>query len=197
MTINDIRFLNQPTKTNRQLVAIDIKYNDNDYNWVIYAPLVSGDAMSDYISMVSNIIKSDIDKKEADWVNHPKTEEIIDPLTGETQTVDIPKDRVVHPTIPDYVEALAEQKSAEDLVIKLNELGSNYWQYPVYGKRIIAPQELMFDDNGVKMFAWLNFNSFPVIRIDNKIHVYYNVIDPAHQALVDAWSPLLIFNNKP
>ena len=197
MTVNDVRFLNQPTKTNRQLVAVDITYNGNDYNWVIYSPIVSGEAMNDYITVITNIIKSDIDKKEADWVNYPKTEEITDPFTGETKTVDIPKETVVHPTIPDYVEGLAEQKSAEDLAIIVNELGSNYWQYPKYAKRIIAPQELMFDTNGVKMFAWLNFNSFPVIRIDNKIHVYYNVIDPAHQPLVDAWGPLLIFNDRP
>lgn len=197
MTVNDVRFLNQPTKTNRQLVAVDITYNGNDYNWVIYAPIVSGDAMNDYITMITNIIKSDIDKKEAEWVNHPKTEQITDPFTEETQTVDIPKDKVVHPTIPDYVEGLADKKSAEDLAIIINELGNNYWQYPYYAKRIIAPQELMFDTNGVKMFAWLNFNDFPVIRIDNKIHVYYNVIDPAHQPLVDAWGPLLIFNDRP
>ena len=197
MTVNDVRFLNQPTKTNRQLVAVDLNYNGNDYNWVIYAPLVSGDAMNDYITMVTNIIESDIDKKEAEWVNHPKTEEIIDPFTGVTQTVDIPKDRVVHPTIPDYVEGLAENRTVEDLSAILNELGNIYWQYPQYAKRIIAPQELIFDDNGIKMYGWFNIQGFPIIKIETQLHLYCNVILPEHQAIVDSFGGLLIIQDRP
>lgn len=197
MTVNDVRFLNQPTKTNRQLVAIDLSYNGNDYNWVIYAPLVSGEVMNDYITMVTNIIESDIDKKEAEWVNHPKTEEITDPFTGETQTVDIPKDRIVHPTIPDYVEGLAENRTVEDLSAILNELGNTYWQYPQYAKRIIAPQELIFDDNGIKMYGWFNIQGFPIIKIEAQLHLYCNVILPEHQAIVDSFGGLLIIQDRP
>lgn len=197
MIINDVRFLNQPTRTNRQLVAVDLSYNGNDYNWVIYAPLVSGEAMNDYITMIINIIKSDIDKKEAEWVNHPKTEEIKEPFTGETQTVDIPKDRVVHPTIPDYVEGLAEQKSTEDLASILNEFGNSYWQYPQYTKRIIAPQELIFDDNGIKMYGWFNIQGFPIIKIGVQLHLYCYVILPEHQAIVDSFGGALTIQDRP
>jgi hypothetical protein len=197
MTVNDIRFLNQPTKTNRQLVAIDITHNATDYNWVIYAPLVSGEAMSDYITMVTNIITADIDRKEAVWVTHPKTEEIADPFTGETKTVDIPKDRVVRPTIPDYIEGLAEQKSGSELQTILDELGTAYWQYPQFAKRIIAPQELIFDDNGIKMYGWFNIQGFPIIKIGVQLHLYCNVILPEHQAMVDSFGGALTIEDRP
>ena len=197
MIVNDVRFLNQPTKTNRQLVAIDITYNSIDYNWIIYAPLVSGDAMNEYITLVTNIIKADIDAKESVWSTYPKTEEITDPLTGETQTVDIPKERIVHPTIPDYVEALADNRSPEDLAAILNELGNDYWQYPSYAKRIIAPQDLIFDDNGIKMYGWFNIQGFPIMKIGTQLHLYCNTILPQHQAIVNGYGGLLTIQDRP
>jgi len=197
MIVNDIRFLNQPTKTNRQLVAIDITYNSINYNWVIYAPLVSGDIMNSYIESVTNIITADIDRKEAIWIDYPKTEEIQDVFTGETQIVDIPKERVVHPTIPDYVEGLAQGYGQEQLDSISSELGSNYWHYPQYLKRIVAPIELILDDIGIKMYGWFQLNGFPILKLGENVNLYCNTILPEHQSIVDQLQGVITIEDRP
>jgi hypothetical protein len=197
MIVNDIRFLNQPTNTNRQLVAIDITYNDIDYNWTIYAPLVSGEAMNDYITAVTNIITADIDRKESIWVDYPKTEEIQDPFMGDPQIVDIPKERVVHPTIPDYVEGIARGYTQEQLDSISDELGSDYWHYPQYVKRIVAPIELILDDIGIKMYGWFQLNNFPIIKMGQSVNLYCNTILPEHQEIVNQLQGIIIIEDRP
>lgn len=197
ITFDNVRFLNQPTKTNRQLVGVDITTDSGSYDWIVYAPIINGDALTSYFNQISNIVESDINNKELIWSTYPKTEDITDPFTNETVTTDITKDRVVHPTIPDYVEAMAENRLPEDLQLILNELGSKYWQYPQYAKRIIAPQELIFDDNGIKMYGWFNIQGFPILKIGTYLHLYCNVILPEHQAIVDAYGGLLIIEDRP
>jgi hypothetical protein len=102
ITFDNIRFYNQPTKTNRQLVGVDINLNNIIYDWKVYVP--AGVDLGQYLQDNSSVYEADILRKEEIWVTYPKTETIIDPITGEPITIDIPKERVVHPDIPDYLE---------------------------------------------------------------------------------------------
>jgi hypothetical protein len=193
----DLQCLNQPTSTNRQLIGVEIELNGNTYNWIVYAPLVSGEGITNYLDQISNIVEGDILRKEGVWVNYPKTEEITDPFTGETQTVDVPKDRVVHPTIPDYLEAAKMEASQEQLNSILEELGTNYWQHPQYAKRIIAPIQLILDDVGIKMYGWFQLNNFPIFKINTSVHLYCNEILPEHQAIVDQLQGVIVIQDRP
>lgn len=195
ITFDNIRFLNQPTKTNRQLVGVDITTNSGSYNWIVYTPLINGNTLNNYFTQISNIVEGDINRKESIWENSPHTE-VIEDENGDMITVDIPKERIVHPTIPDYVEALAENRTPEDSQLILDELGSQYWQYPQYAKRIIAPQELIFDDNGIKMYGWFNIQGFPILKINTSLHLYCNTILPEHQAIVDSFGGLLTIEDR-
>jgi len=198
ITYNNVQALNAPTVTNRQLIGVEIELSSNIYNWIVYTPLVSGEQLSNYLNQIANIVESDILNKEAIWQNYPKTEEIIDPDTGETQIVDIPKERVVHPTIPDYIEAVSKQYSSEDLNAILNELGIDYWQYPTYLKRIVAPIQLILDDIGIKMYGWFTLNKLPVLNLENGyVHLYCNEILPEHQAIIDSLQGVITIQERP
>lgn len=196
ITFDNIRFLNQPTKTNRQLVGVDITTDSGSYNWIVYTPLINGNTLNNYFTQISNIVEDDINRKESIWENSPHTE-VIEDENGDMITVDIPKDRVVHATIPDYVEVLARNETPETLISVMNELGIDYWHYPKFAKRIIAPIELIFDDNGIKMYGWFNINNFPIVKIDSTLHLYCNTILPEHQAIVDGFSGLITIEDRP
>lgn len=196
MKFDNIQFLNYPLKTNRQLVGVTITSDSENYDWMVYTPIINGDELNRYFEQISNIILGDINRKESIWQNSPHTETIED-LLGNTVTVDIPKERVVHATVPDYVEALAENRLPEDLNSILNEIGTDYWHYPNYAKRIIAPQELIFDDNGIKMYGWFNIQQFPILKIGTQLHLYCNTIRPEHQVIVDGFSGLITIEDRP
>jgi len=66
------------------------------------------------------------------------------------------------------------------------------WNYPNYQKRIIAPLELIMDDNGIKMYGWFQLNNLPVKTIGNNVYLYCNVILPQHQVLIDSFGELII-----
>ena len=195
---SNIRFLNQPTKTNRQLVAVDITKGNETYDWIVYAPLVNGAELEQYFLKIANIVENDINNKELLWSNSPHTEEIEDFDTNETIVVDIPKNRIVHPTIPDYVEGLAENKTSTDLNTILQELGTDYWQYPDYAKRIVAPIQLILDDVGIKMYGWFNLNKLPILNLEQGfVHLYCNEILPEHQAIIDGLQGVIIIEDRP
>lgn len=197
-TFNNVRFLNIPTKTNRQIVAVDITFNGQTYDWAIYTPLLNGVDLNNYFTLVTNIIQSDIENKEQVWANYPRTETINDGMGG-TITVDIPKDRIVHPTMPDYIEALADTgyNDQEKLDAILNELPNNYWHYTQYAKRIIAPVDLIMDDIGVKMYNWFQINHFPVLKFGDNVELYCNTILPQHQAIVDSLQGVIVIEDRP
>jgi hypothetical protein len=194
---DNVRFLNTPTRTGRQIVGIDIISGSEVYNWAVYAPLINGEELNTYFSRISNIVETDIQRKEIVWSNMEHTEEIDDGM-GNIITVDIPKDRIVRPTIPDYIESLTiPEKTETELNEILSELGSDYWQYPKFVKRIIAPIELIFDDNGIKMYGWFQLNNFPILKIDNYLYLYCNTILPEHQAIVDGFAGLITIEDMP
>jgi hypothetical protein len=198
MTFSNIACLNQPTRTPRQLIGIDIELSGNSYNWIVYTPLISGEPLIQYIESISNILKNDIEYKEQIWSVSPHTQEIMNPFTNETTIADIPKESVVCPTIPDYVEAITNTGySAEELNSILFNLGENYWHYPLYIKRIVAPIDLIMDDVGIKMYGWFQLNQLPIIKFNSVVQLYCNEILPQHQAIVDQLQDIITVQNKP
>lgn len=90
----------QPAPEDRDLVFLDILYNGNSYKWQIYVPV--GVNLSEYLESQKTKIQQQIDAKEAEWeALTPKTRTIENPF-GNTITVDITKDEIVKPDIPDY-----------------------------------------------------------------------------------------------
>lgn len=198
ITYGNVQFLNQPTYTPRQLVAVDVTLSSNTYNWIVYTPFTNGDGLNDYFQLIAPMVQSDIERKEIIWSVSPHTEEITDPFTGEVSIVDIPKDRIVCPTIPDYIELIAMgNPSQEQLDLTLAALGEDYWQYPLYAKRIVAPVDLILDDIGIKMYGWFQINNLPILKLGTSVNLYCNEILPQHQAIVDQLQGLIIVENRP
>ena len=85
----------------RAVALLKVEYNDQIYNWSLYIPQDVN--LPDYITSKESEIYADIDAKESQWeALTPKTREIVDPFTGETQTSDIDKSEIVRPNFPDY-----------------------------------------------------------------------------------------------
>lgn len=86
----------------RALADISVQYNGTTYLWKIYVPQGTVD-LGLFLEASKPKIEADIDAKEAEWAAlDPKTRTIEDPLTGEITIVDIQKDEIVRPTVPDY-----------------------------------------------------------------------------------------------
>ena len=102
----------------RALAHLKIFYNNNVYNWSLYIP--HNTDLGSYIESNKTKIQADIDAKEAAWAAlDPKTRTLTNPLTQATETVDIAKEEIVRPDIPDYYAlrraaypSLAEQLGA-------------------------------------------------------------------------------------
>lgn len=94
---------------------------DRRYPWAVYVP--HGVSVADYLSSNSVILENDIETKEEIWNNSPHTEMVLNPRTGQMEEVAIPKERIVHPTIPDYEETVSDPafdiKSIKRLLIDL------------------------------------------------------------------------------
>lgn len=89
------------TGEDRAIAILKVEHNDLTYDWQIFVP--NGVDLATFIADSEATVKGQIDAKEAAWTAlTPKTREIEDPMTGETTTVDIPKDEIVRPDIPDY-----------------------------------------------------------------------------------------------
>lgn len=84
----------------RNLVFLKAYYDDQVYSWSIYVP-TSLDPET-YVQANKDRIKKEIDLKEQEWINlDPKTR-IIFGENGEEIIIDIAKDEIVRPDVPDY-----------------------------------------------------------------------------------------------
>lgn len=71
------------------------------------------------------------------------------------------------------------------------------WNYPLYQKRIIAPINLILEDIGIKMYGWFQLNNLPVIKKEESVYLYCNVILPEHQSVIDQLGGLITIENNP
>jgi hypothetical protein len=71
------------------------------------------------------------------------------------------------------------------------------WQFLEYSKRIVAPDSLIFEDAGIKMFGWFSINNFPIKKIGNFVRLYCNTILPQHQDIVDMYAEVIIVEDRP
>jgi hypothetical protein len=85
----------------RSLAHVVIDYNNNQYKWQIYIPPDVN--LVEYLETVKPSIQSEIDSKEMLWQSlDPKTKTIENSSTGEMEIVDIRKEEIVKPDVPDY-----------------------------------------------------------------------------------------------
>ena len=123
----------------RNFAYLKVEHNGQTYDWTLFIPQEVD--LSAYIASKEAAIKADIDAKEAAWVASPKTREVTDHFTNETQTVEIDKSEVVRPDNPDYYArrraeypALGEQldalwkggDAAAAMAAKILEIKSKY-----------------------------------------------------------------------
>lgn len=86
----------------RALAHLEVQHNNNLYKWQVFVPINTLD-LNSFIENAKQSILNDIDAKEQAWVNlSPKTRSTVDPISGEAVEVDIQKDEIVKPDIPDY-----------------------------------------------------------------------------------------------
>lgn len=126
ITFSNIRISTIPTKSGRTLIYTDINYNGNTYKWAMYVSLGENQTFADYLTIHADEYQQDIDDKEAYWLIIPHTEEIDDPDNpGQTITIDIPKDSVVKPDIPDYEESVFDTKADIESMKRLLQILTN------------------------------------------------------------------------
>jgi hypothetical protein len=89
-----------PPPETRNLGYVEVDYNGNIYEWQLYIP--NEVDLSAYVEAAADRVKAEIDAKEAEWATAPKTRTIDDPFGGEPTVVDVQKEEIVRPEIPDY-----------------------------------------------------------------------------------------------
>jgi hypothetical protein len=125
ITFGEIKMLTHPTKTGRQLVAVDIFYNNETYHWLVYAPsLMNGESLMAYLNANATKYENNISKKEALWAVSPHTREIKD-MNGNAVIVDIPKGEVVCANLNDYQEMAAEPSMILEQISALEDEDKN------------------------------------------------------------------------
>lgn len=93
---------NVETDENRALALIDVDYNGNVYKWQTYVPTEITN-FNEFLESIKSRIEKEIDVKEAEWAAlDPKTRVFTDPFTEEQIIVDIQKEEIVKPDVPDY-----------------------------------------------------------------------------------------------
>jgi hypothetical protein len=86
----------------RALAHVEVNHNGNIYNWQVFLPK-SVENVQSYLDSIEQSVIDDIDSKELAWSNlEPKTRTINDPFTGQETVVEISKEEIVKPDIPDY-----------------------------------------------------------------------------------------------
>lgn len=103
ITFGKISIPSQPTLTGRQLINVEIFYNSEKYDWMVYTPFCNGQLLMDYLNTNAFIYENDIVTKEAIWAVTPRTKEIDDGM-GNIIVVPVLKSEIVKPTIPDSEE---------------------------------------------------------------------------------------------
>jgi len=85
----------------RAIAHIDVTLNGQLYHWQTY--IGRNADLSAYLEAAKTRIEAEILAKEAEWAAlDPKTRSFVDPITQEEQIVDIQKDEIVRPDVPDY-----------------------------------------------------------------------------------------------
>ena len=86
----------------RALLLLEVVYNGNTYDWQIFCK--EGMSHNDFLTEeIKQKIYDDIQKKEDEWENlTPKTRTVSDILGDGEMVVDIQKEEIVKPDIPDY-----------------------------------------------------------------------------------------------
>ena len=105
MTVELKGIFTPPAPETRDVAHIEVVYNGNTYNWMVYT--TQGIDIADSLASMETRIYAEIDYKEAQWAAlEPKTKTVLRPfnhVTGEsTVVVDIAKEEVVKPDYPDY-----------------------------------------------------------------------------------------------
>jgi hypothetical protein len=86
----------------RALAFIDVTFNGILYHWQIFIPVGTTD-LNAFLNSIIPKVESDISKKESEWaLLDPKTRIIVDSIDGSETVVEIQKEEIVKPTIPDY-----------------------------------------------------------------------------------------------
>jgi hypothetical protein len=86
----------------RALAHVEVNHNGNIYNWQVFLPR-SVENVQSYLNSIEQSVIDDIDSKELAWSNlDPKTRTINDPFTGQETVIEISKEEIVKPDIPDY-----------------------------------------------------------------------------------------------
>lgn len=101
MTIRLTGIYTPPLPETRDLAMVEVDHNNTMYNWQMYIP--QGQNLQAYIDSQELRIKAEIDAKELEWTNlNPRYTIMSDPFTGEDVQIDITRDDIVKPEIPDY-----------------------------------------------------------------------------------------------
>jgi hypothetical protein len=84
----------------RALADIKVTFDDKVYDWKIFIP--PGANLNEFLESSKDKIAAEIEAKEAEWeALDPKTRTLQSPF-GEDMVIDINKDEIVRPSIPDY-----------------------------------------------------------------------------------------------
>lgn len=146
MTTISLEGINSPGGNEERTIAyLKVEYNSNTYDWTIFIPNYVTN-LSEFLNDANTItkIENQIQSKEDEWAAlDPKTRTIEDPFMGETITIDIQKEEIVRPDIPDnyakrreeyppVVEQIAamwkgpSSKDYEDIQNKIKEVKNKY-----------------------------------------------------------------------
>lgn len=145
---------------NRAIAILKVEYNNNVYDWKIYVdPNVD---ITEFIKNCNSVVEAQIDGKEAEWAAlNPKTRTITDPFTNEEKVVDIPKEEIVQPEIPDY--KFLRKSAYPEIGDQLDALWKGYatpsftdMQLALYDAKIRFPKGISQDDklNSIKTYVW-------------------------------------------
>lgn len=127
----------------RALAYLDVKHNNNVYEWQVFVP-VNTENLQNFIESIKQSVLDDIDAKELIWNNlNPKTR-LLENINGsEPIEVAITKEEIVRPTLPDYyalrrkeypslgdqLDALwkgTESQAYIDMINKINTIKAKY-----------------------------------------------------------------------
>lgn len=101
MTIRLKGIYTPPAPETRDMAYLEVDYNGETYDWTIYYP--QGANIGEYLASAEESIYAQIAAKEAEWAAlSPKTRIELDSITGQEIVVDINKNEIVKPEIPDY-----------------------------------------------------------------------------------------------